>query len=373
MKEHNDKSIFLVSKPIIPPWNDGSKNLVKNLIYGLDRYSYKIITSPYSLIKKENLENIFLFSNNVDPKIYNMKLAYYLGSKKRADIYNFFFAPNPVSVFVSSIISKLKKTLTVQTICSIPGSWKNINSLIFGDKVVVLSKYTRDKLVENGVNGDKISIIPPSFTPIVENLEQRARSARQRLAANDEQIIVLYPGDLEFSGAAWVVLRTALKIARNNNLIFVFSCRPKTKGSKAIQRLLEKEAHQGGIADKCRFLGEVPDMMGLIEASDICVLPAETTYAKLDYPMVLLEAMSLGKPIIVGKNTPPGEIVESGCGYAVTPGNVDELASTILKLAENKKMRIESGFKGKEFIYKEFNLQKIGKLYESVYNELLER
>jgi glycosyltransferase involved in cell wall biosynthesis len=54
----------------------------------------------------------------------------------------------------------------------------------------------------------------------------------------------------------------------------------------------------------------VPSLLPWIAASRGVLVPASTTYAKLDHPRVLLEAMALGVRIIVGTAPSLGELVD---------------------------------------------------------------
>ena len=61
-------------------------------------------------------------------------------------------------------------------------------------------------------------------------------------------------------------------------------------------------------------------------------------------PNKLFEAMMLGKPIIVGRDTNMDRIVlENDCGIVVTYGRVDELEGALLNLAGNPGLRQELG------------------------------
>jgi len=365
--------IAFISKPIIPPWNDGTKVLIRNLIYGLTKFNYLIVSSDIYRIIKKNVTNVPLAKGNYPTFVYKTKLFFYFTLKKRAKIYCYFFAPTPYNVYVSKTINRIAETRSVQVIPSQPLSWRHKEEIIFGDKIIVLSRYSYRKVLSLGIKKEDVKIIPPPLLPTYEDLEKRAKEIRHRLSIEKDQFVILYPGDLEFSGAIWNVLKASVEILRNYKAIFVFASRPKTDEARTIQEIVEKETYAYGIADRCRFVGEVPDIKGLIKGADLCILPAETTYAKLDYPLVLLEAMEQGIPIIVGKGTPAEELTKlHNCGIAVDPFNSFELVEAISKFLENKELRKEMGERGKEAIKSCYTPDKIGEMYENVFKELLE-
>jgi len=88
-------------------------------------------------------------------------------------------------------------------------------------------------------------------------------------------------------------------------------------------------------------------------------------------PMGILEAMSYGKPVI---STPVGGIpdaIDDGVqGFLVKPGSVDDLASVIVKICDDKKMRLEMGVASRRKYEDCFSPDKIIPKIESLYGEL---
>lgn len=374
MLQKNLPDILFVSKPLSPPWNDGTKVLIRNLISGLNRFSYLIFTSESYKIDKSNFINIPLATRGKGEQlIYKAKLLSYISMKRRAAIYCYFFAPTPTTVYIARAVNRIRGVPSVQVIPSQPLSWRHKDELIFGDKIVVLSRYTYEKVISLGVEKDRVTIIPPSVCPTFEeNLERRAVELRKRLSIEPEQYVILYPGDLEFSGAIWNILETAKKVVKEFNTVFIIASRPKTEVALNIEKIVHREVEASGISNKFRFVGEVPDIKALIKLSDLCIFPVETTYAKIDYPLVVLEAMELGIPIVVGKGTPLEELaVEYGTGFAVNPYSSDELKEAIIALLANGELRKNLGMKARSTIRENFLPEHIGGLYEKVFEELL--
>jgi UDP-glucose:(heptosyl)LPS alpha-1,3-glucosyltransferase len=88
-------------------------------------------------------------------------------------------------------------------------------------------------------------------------------------------------------------------------------------------------AHNLGLADDVRFVGNCADTRELYRAADVFVHP--TYYDPCS--LVLLEAMASGLPIITTKHNGAGELIESECeGYVIdhptdVPGLVDAMKS----------------------------------------------
>ena len=87
-------------------------------------------------------------------------------------------------------------------------------------------------------------------------------------------------------------------------------------------------------------------------------------------PVVLMEAMSKGLPVIATRITGVPELVEHGeDGLLVAPGNVAELAEAMVMLLNNKELRTRLGNNARRTILRAFNaevnIEKIKKLFES--------
>lgn len=85
-------------------------------------------------------------------------------------------------------------------------------------------------------------------------------------------------------------------------------------------------------SDVITYLGERQDVPALLNAADIFVLP--TKYRE-GIPRSLLEAMAMGKPVIVSDMPGCGEVVKkAGCGLVVRPGDGPGLAEAMEAMAK---------------------------------------
>jgi glycosyltransferase involved in cell wall biosynthesis len=91
-------------------------------------------------------------------------------------------------------------------------------------------------------------------------------------------------------------------------------------------------------------------------------------------PIALLEAMSVGLPVI---STPVGaipEVVEDGRnGFLVEPGNSKQLAKKIVQLASNEKMRRSFGLNNRAKIKAIYDQDSITSQIADNYAKLINR
>jgi len=96
----------------------------------------------------------------------------------------------------------------------------------------------------------------------------------------------------------------------------------------------------------------------------------KTRNARIGLPNKVFEAMAIGKPIIVSKDTYAGKFVEKNrCGIAI-PYEEEAFVKTINKLKDNEKLRAELGSNGRKLALEKYNWQKqeekIIKIYEKL-------
>ncbi|MBK6848161.1 MAG: glycosyltransferase [Proteobacteria bacterium] len=186
-----------------------------------------------------------------------------------------------------------------------------------------------------------------------------------------DDFVVLYPGDYQFSQAARVVAQAVPRLP-GAQVRFVFACRIKQPASLLVERELDAELRRDGVRARVSLLNEVPQMLELLAAADVCVLPAESLYAKMDLPLVLLEAMALELPIVVASG---GPLEELGCGREVgaviPPNDAAALAAALAALHAGPARRRTLGCAARAVVEAHFSIGAVSRQHEQLYRELL--
>ncbi|WP_420142171.1 glycosyltransferase [Sphingomonas sp.] len=125
---------------------------------------------------------------------------------------------------------------------------------------------------------------------------------------------------------------------------------------QALVALAEAE----GVADKVDFLGAQPHAaaLALIRSGAIFALPCRTssTGDRDGIPVVLMEAMAAGKPVIAGRLETIAELVEDETsGLLVPPDDVDALATALRRMIDDPPARRAMGLAGRDHVRKEFS------------------
>lgn len=90
-------------------------------------------------------------------------------------------------------------------------------------------------------------------------------------------------------------------------------------------------------------------------------------------PMSLLEAMYAGLPCISTNVDGIPELIQSGRnGLLVEPGNIEQIKTSLLQLAQNKELRKELGRKGYQTVSRHFLLSDHIETLEMLYSEIIQ-
>jgi glycosyltransferase involved in cell wall biosynthesis len=118
-----------------------------------------------------------------------------------------------------------------------------------------------------------------------------------------------------------------------------------------------------------RMLGKRLDVPDILNAADAVCLSS----AAEGSPMVLLEAMAAGKPIIATNVGGIPEAVENEkTGVLVPVGDCDAFAAALLRLASNPALAARLGLAGRERQRSRFSVERMVAQYAEVFEEILE-
>jgi colanic acid/amylovoran biosynthesis glycosyltransferase len=138
------------------------------------------------------------------------------------------------------------------------------------------------------------------------------------------------------------------------------------------RQMLDLQATELGIRDRLSFVGYQSQdaVCGYLQACDIFVLPS---FAE-GLPVVLMEAMATGIPVITTAIAAISELVEDGInGYLVPPGAVKPLAHRLDQLLSDAQLRQTLGQAGRIKVAQAFNLhQEVGTLKQIISLALVE-
>ncbi len=188
------------------------------------------------------------------------------------------------------------------------------------DLFVASNKYQRDIFVKANVLSESRIVVQPNF--------------------------LLQPPDLG-------------EVNAGSGFVFVGRLTPE----KGIETLLKAVASLSGVrltvigdgplrdklaaSDRVEFLGQRPkeEVLARVQAARAVVVPSEWHEG---FPLTVIEAMMMGRPVIASRMAGPLEIVQEGqTGLLFDAGNVEQLAGCLRRLEDDPKLAEEYGRAGR--------------------------
>jgi len=184
------------------------------------------------------------------------------------------------------------------------------------DLVVAVSRALADDLVRSGVPASRVRLIPNAWLDAAPPVPRE--EARRRLGLAPDQAVVGWIGRLGREKGPDVLVEAVVRL---NDV----PCAVSVVGLGPMGARLEARARRLGIAERVRWHGLVPEAGRLIPAFDAFVLSSRNEGT----PMVLLEAMAAGVPIVATAVGGIPDVVSQREAVLVPPEDPAALASGI--------------------------------------------
>ncbi len=367
--------VLFVSKPIAPPFHDGTKCLVRDVAAELRVFSPVVMTTREALTLLPagvTGRAVYGKSGSFAPALAdNARAALSLLTGPRDDLWHFVFAPNARTGQVARALRALRRLPIVQTVASPPRRFADLGRLLFGDQIVVQSRATADGLSAaaraEGFALPPVSVIPPPVPRLLQPSPESVQQARAELGLSPQDRLILYPGDLEVSSGAEVTRSLVEPLCeRMPEAVVVFAYRNKTPQAAArAQRL--KQVLQ---TPRVRITDRVANMHALLAAAAVVIFPVDDLWGKVDQPIVLLEALALGVPCIVLDHGPLRDVEG-----AMKIGTIDTGAwvEGVVALAPASALRERVVAEGRAAASHVYASGVVARAYEAIYLRALER
>lgn len=367
-------TILMVSKPLAKPFNDATKNLVRDIVTAVPERRFHVLSQGDFSFGLRNVreEKIALEQPGWRPP-YWREFSTFLRLIKPdgCGVYHFFFTPTVLSARMVSLAIALKPRQPIlQTLCSAPAAELPLKTLLFGDTIVTTSEHTRQRLIAQGIANVR-AILPGVALP--EHLPSREQrlATRRSLGLPEEATLALYAGDYEFSNGAQTVVAALPQAMKSPRLHVVLCCRAKTPRAAEVRDALVAQVAAMGLASCVSFLAPQADLLPLMAACDMLLLPPDSLQAKMDIPLVVLEAMALGLPLILSSLPSLLEAATDKVeALIVPPGDPAALAQALEGLAGDSALAARLGAAGRERVRGQFSLERLGAEHLSLYNEV---
>jgi glycosyltransferase involved in cell wall biosynthesis len=203
----------------------------------------------------------------------------------------------------------------------------------------------------------------------VRHATENQAETRVRLGLNQAQLVFGMVALLEWRKGHRVLLNAIAKLKTiiKEQEMPVFLIEGDGPDREELQQMVE----QIGVENWVRFVGVEPHIFDFVQALDVMLLPS---VANEDFPNVILEAMSLAKPVIASRIAGTSEQIEdSVTGALVSPGDHQALALKIASFIRNTDSLAGMGMAGRARFDKEFTAEVAVSRYMNLYQTLINR
>jgi len=137
-----------------------------------------------------------------------------------------------------------------------------------------------------------------------------------------------------------------------------------------LQSYLESEIQRQQMGDSVRLLGQRPDVGRLLRDASLFVLPSLAD----PLPLSVLEAMSLGKPVVATRSGGCSEMVVHGkTGLLVEPNATEDLAQAICAMLADRATATRMGKLGEERFRELFSVPQYVDAFENLMRDLIQK
>lgn len=242
----------------------------------------------------------------------------------------------------------------------------NAVSLRFMDYYIGVSQNFKDMLVERNFPAEKIYTVYNAidFNQSVSFIPKEDFLKRYKLTeeAQNKTLVGIIGRFDKVKGHDIFIKACSEILKKNEDVLFLLA------GEGDEQNNLEALAKKLGIEKNIKFLGFVSDIFSFINAIDINVL---SSYSE-SFPYVLLEGALLKKATVsTAVGGIPDLIKNDETGYLSKPADPVDLGKQILKMINNKELRIKLGENLNNFAKSNFSKESLKNRHMEIYNDVL--
>lgn len=241
---------------------------------------------------------------------------------------------------------------------------------LLATQVIVNSKAV-GKIFKSGQKNSsvKVKVIYNCIDPDLYNPNVDRNALRQELNIGIDIALIGFIGRVHpEKGIEYLIraVREVVKIVPEVRFLIVGDA---ALGKEEYQKRMRDLSAELGLADKILFLGYRKEVVKIIAALDILVLPS----LREPFGLVSLEAMAMKKPVVATNTGGSPEVVIDGkTGLLVPPRDSGALFSAIIRLLKDKELARKMGAAGREratsFFSSEFTISRL----QEMYNKILE-
>ena len=232
------------------------------------------------------------------------------------------------------------------------------------DRIIAVSYAVKDFLINwEKISKDKFTVIHNGIDLEEFNINIDISKKKRQLGINLSSKVLGSIGRFNEQKGYKFLLKAISEILENvPDVRFIFV------GDGPLRRELEKMTRELKVDQNVIFTGIRRDIPEIFSIMDVFIMPS--IFEGL--PLILLEAMAMGKPVIASRVGGIPEIVRHEVtGILVEPANPSAIANSIVKLLKDPVGAKRIGDSGREEVKRRFTIDTMTEKIEALYNGIL--
>ncbi len=232
------------------------------------------------------------------------------------------------------------------------------------DKLIAVSKWTRDDIAKYDIPLSKFEVIYNGINP--EHFDSNYNlKIKEEIGIKQNDPLIIWSGRIvEQKGLKYLIQAMPAIVLRypNARLLII--------GKGNLEKELKKLAAKLKVAKNIIFYGEVPytQLNNVLRGGDVFAFPSIWE----PFGIAILDAMASGLPVVAARIGGIPEIVQNGRnGFLVDKKNPKQLANALLNVIENEKLRERMAHNAATDAKTKFTWDKIAEQTLEVYKSLL--
>ncbi len=236
---------------------------------------------------------------------------------------------------------------------------------------IAVSKAVKKNLIKkHHIPEEKIQLVY-EFIPIKthseDNNSQKQRVIFEQLGITQKAKIICGGGTTDWRKGSDLFVQLALAVSKRYVETVHFLWIGGQTDNIQLERLFY-DVKNIGLEKYIHFLGIQPNPLDYFAACDVFALVSRED----PFPLVCLEAASLGKPIVCFDNAGgEKEFVEDDCGFVVPYLDIQTMADKVIYLLENQDLREKMGSSARQKVKEKHSVQLIGQQITQVIEQVL--
>ena len=256
------------------------------------------------------------------PQLFQGVTGYFLSRVHRA---KFVFEIRDLWVDFAELLGQFKNKKLLQLA-------RRLESFLYkkADHIVVVTHGYKQRLIDLGIQEEKITVIPNGVNP--NSLPSlKGTSSVKHLYGIEDKFLVLYAGNIGAAQGLTTIISAAKKLKDDPSVVFMFI------GEGVEKQILMEKATSLNLSNVLFIESKrKEELLDYYEAADVGIVSLKKhPLFEITIPSKVFDYMSMSTPILIGVNGEAKEIVEEHeAGFYFEPENGDDFVR-VLKFAQS--------------------------------------